>query len=105
MANGEDRAVVDHLNFNIPRGECFGLLGVNGAGKSTTFRMMTGNLFISFHRLFVLIFDFQLLPLIVSNSLSLSLSLSLFIKGEEPLSYGRVAINGFDIAAQTAKVN
>jgi len=32
--------VVDHLSFTIKRGECFGLLGVNGAGKSTTFSMV-----------------------------------------------------------------
>lgn len=28
-------------------GECFGLLGVNGAGKSTTFKMLTGDARIS----------------------------------------------------------
>ena len=27
----------------IPEGECFGLLGVNGAGKTTIFKMMTGD--------------------------------------------------------------
>jgi ABC-2 type transport system ATP-binding protein len=33
---------VDHVNFEIRRGEIFGLLGPNGAGKSTTFRMLCG---------------------------------------------------------------
>lgn len=37
----ELRAVKD-VSFGVERQECFGLLGVNGAGKSTTFRMMTG---------------------------------------------------------------
>lgn len=31
-----ERCVVNHLSFSINRGECFGLLGHNGAGKSTT---------------------------------------------------------------------
>ncbi|KAE9554667.1 hypothetical protein FO519_002077 [Halicephalobus sp. NKZ332] len=33
---------VKDLTLGIPKGECFGLLGVNGAGKSTTFNMLTG---------------------------------------------------------------
>jgi ABC-2 type transport system ATP-binding protein len=33
---------VDHLNFDVRRGEMFGLLGPNGAGKTTTFRMLCG---------------------------------------------------------------
>ena len=32
---------VDHLSFNVERGEMFGLLGPNGAGKSTLIRMLT----------------------------------------------------------------
>jgi ABC-type multidrug transport system ATPase subunit len=32
---------VSHLNFGLQAGECFALLGVNGAGKSTTFKMLT----------------------------------------------------------------
>ena len=33
---------VEEISFGVKQHECFGLLGVNGAGKSTTFRMMTG---------------------------------------------------------------
>jgi len=33
---------VDHVSFEVRRGEVFGLLGPNGAGKSTTFKMMCG---------------------------------------------------------------
>jgi ABC-type multidrug transport system ATPase subunit len=29
------------LSFGLARGECFALLGVNGAGKSTTFKSLT----------------------------------------------------------------
>jgi ABC-2 type transport system ATP-binding protein len=33
---------VDGISFQVNRGEIFGLLGANGAGKSTTFRMLCG---------------------------------------------------------------
>ncbi len=33
---------VDHVNFTVKRGEIFGFLGANGAGKSTTIRMLCG---------------------------------------------------------------
>jgi len=33
---------VDHVSFDVHRGEIFGLLGPNGAGKTTTFRMLCG---------------------------------------------------------------
>ncbi len=36
------RTVVDDLSFTVPRGEIFGLLGHNGAGKSTAIGMMLG---------------------------------------------------------------
>ncbi len=38
---GEFRAVKG-ISFEVRRGEVFGLLGANGAGKSTTFRMLCG---------------------------------------------------------------
>ena len=37
-----DFVAVDHLTFNVRRGEVFGFLGSNGAGKSTTIRMLCG---------------------------------------------------------------
>ncbi|KAF0141752.1 MAG: multidrug ABC transporter ATPase [Stygiobacter sp.] len=33
---------VDNINFNVKQGEIFGFLGANGAGKSTTIRMLIG---------------------------------------------------------------
>jgi ABC-2 type transport system ATP-binding protein len=33
---------VQHLNLEVPRGSVFGFLGLNGAGKSTTIRMLIG---------------------------------------------------------------
>lgn len=33
---------VDHVTFNVKKGEVFGFLGANGAGKSTTIRMLCG---------------------------------------------------------------
>jgi len=34
--------VVDHISFEVYKGEVFGFLGPNGAGKTTTIRMLTG---------------------------------------------------------------
>jgi ABC-type multidrug transport system ATPase subunit len=31
---------VDHVNFDVKRGEIFGFLGPNGAGKTTTINML-----------------------------------------------------------------
>jgi ABC-2 type transport system ATP-binding protein len=33
---------VDHIHFEVKRGEIFGFLGPNGSGKSTTIRMLCG---------------------------------------------------------------
>ncbi len=38
----DGRPVVDSLDLRIPAGNVYGLLGRNGAGKSTTIRMLTG---------------------------------------------------------------
>ena len=33
---------VDHLNLEVSKGEIFGLVGPDGAGKTTTLRMLCG---------------------------------------------------------------
>lgn len=35
---------VERTSFGIEYGECFALLGVNGAGKSTTFKALTSEI-------------------------------------------------------------
>ena len=40
-----DLVAVDHLNLEIPRGEIFGLVGPDGAGKTTTLRLLCGLVF------------------------------------------------------------
>lgn len=37
-----DFTAVDHVSFQIRRGEIFGFLGSNGCGKTTTMKMLTG---------------------------------------------------------------
>ena len=36
------RAVVDSLDLRVPQGAVYGFLGRNGAGKSTTIKMLAG---------------------------------------------------------------
>lgn len=42
IKNYGPKRVVDHLNLRIPEGCVYGFLGRNGAGKSTTIRMLMG---------------------------------------------------------------
>ncbi|XP_060519226.1 phospholipid-transporting ATPase ABCA3 isoform X2 [Cylas formicarius] len=44
----KNHVAVNGLSLGINRYECFGLLGVNGAGKTTTFKMMTGDVRITY---------------------------------------------------------
>ncbi|WP_374223250.1 ATP-binding cassette domain-containing protein [Acidocella sp. C78] len=54
-----DFTAVDAVSFEVRRGEIFGLLGANGAGKSTTFRMLCGLLPASGGRLDVAGYDLR----------------------------------------------
>lgn len=38
----QNQVVVEHLNFELEKGEAFALLGSNGAGKTTTIKMILG---------------------------------------------------------------
>src|SRR5207249_10234304 len=37
-----DRVLIDDLSFRLPRGGIVGVIGPNGAGQTTLFRMITG---------------------------------------------------------------
>ncbi|OQR92260.1 ATP-binding Cassette (ABC) Superfamily [Achlya hypogyna] len=39
-----NKIAVRNLSFALPKGECFGYLGINGAGKTTTMKMLTGDI-------------------------------------------------------------
>ncbi len=39
-----DKKVIDGLSFYVRKGECAALIGLNGAGKTTMIRMLTGSL-------------------------------------------------------------
>lgn len=41
---GKNLYAVSNITFSVNAGECFGLLGKNGAGKSTIFKMLSGQL-------------------------------------------------------------
>jgi ATP-binding cassette subfamily A (ABC1) protein 1 len=38
------KLAVKELSFGIPKGECFGFLGINGAGKSSTLKILSGDI-------------------------------------------------------------
>lgn len=38
------KVAVNDISFTIPEGECFALLGINGAGKTSIFKMLTGDI-------------------------------------------------------------
>ena len=44
---------VKGISFGMKSSECFGLLGVNGAGKTSTFKMITGDEMITFGNAFI----------------------------------------------------
>lgn len=40
--HGQTKIVLDHVSTRFERGHSYGILGVNGAGKSTTMRLLSG---------------------------------------------------------------
>lgn len=54
--------------------QCFGLLGVNGAGKTSTFRMLTGDTTITYGQAFLNLHRYKLPPLISYSSFTKTFS-------------------------------
>jgi len=44
LGNNKYKVAVKNLSLAIDKGECFALLGINGAGKTTIFKMLTGKI-------------------------------------------------------------
>lgn len=63
------KAAVDGLSLEVPAGSFLGLLGRNGAGKSTTLKMVTGLLKPTAGRIHVLGIDLQADPVAVKRSI------------------------------------
>jgi ABC-type multidrug transport system ATPase subunit len=42
-SSSRPKVAIRDLSFGIARGECFGFLGINGAGKTSTMNILTGN--------------------------------------------------------------
>lgn len=38
----KDFLALNNISFDVKKGECFGIIGTNGSGKSTTLKMLTG---------------------------------------------------------------
>jgi ABC-2 type transport system ATP-binding protein len=75
-----DFTAVDQVTFEVSRGEIFGYLGANGAGKSTTIRMLTGLLAPSGGRGVVAGHDVALEPEAVKTSIGyMSQKFSLYL--------------------------
>jgi len=56
---GKPFLAVERISFGLDYGECFALLGVNGAGKSTTFKSLTGDVLPTTGKITIAGFDIQ----------------------------------------------
>ena len=66
---GEIQAV-DHVSFEVEKGEILGFLGPNGAGKTTAMRMLTGFLPPTSGTAIVAGYDIQEQPMEVKKRIS-----------------------------------
>ncbi|VDQ17075.1 unnamed protein product [Trichobilharzia regenti] len=56
----QKKPTVERLSLTVRPGECYGLLGVNGAGKSTTYSMLTGHCTITRGHVYLNGYDIEL---------------------------------------------
>ena len=100
---------VDDVSFSVARGEIFGYLGANGAGKSTTIRMLCGLLAPTAGEARVAGFDVKSAPESVKSSIGymsqkFSLYLDLPVRDNIDFFGGAYGLSGPDFAARADEV-
>jgi ABC-2 type transport system ATP-binding protein len=100
---------VDDVSFSVARGEIFGYLGANGAGKSTTIRMLCGLLAPTAGVARVADFDVKTAPESVKASIGymsqkFSLYLDLPVRANIEFFGGAYGLSGPDFAARADEV-
>ena len=100
---------VDKVSFAVEGGEIFGYLGANGAGKSTTIRMLCGLLAPSSGRAHVAGFDVGRTPEAVKASIGymsqkFSLYLDLPVKANVDFFGGAYGLSGRTLASRATEV-
>jgi ABC-2 type transport system ATP-binding protein len=100
---------VDEVSFSVARGEIFGYLGANGAGKSTTIRMLCGLLAPTAGEARVAGFDVKTAPEAVKSSIGymsqkFSLYLDLPVRDNLDFFGGAYGLSGPALAARAAEV-
>jgi ABC-2 type transport system ATP-binding protein len=100
---------VDHVSFTVEAGEIFGYLGANGAGKSTTIRMLCGLLLPTAGTAQVAGFDVGRQPEAVKSSIGymsqkFSLYLDLPVRDNLDFFGGAYALHGRRLADRVAEV-
>ncbi len=101
------RLAVDHISFEVKRGEIVGFLGPNGAGKTTTMRMLTGYLPMSSGRIEVAGYDVAKQPQEIRRRIGyLPESCPLYpeMRVDEYLRF-RAELKGVKASARKAKMN
>jgi ABC-2 type transport system ATP-binding protein len=100
---------VDDVSFSVARGEIFGYLGANGAGKSTTIRMLCGLLAPTAGEARVAGFDVKTAPEAVKSSIGymsqkFSLYLDLPVRDNLDFFGGAYGLSGPALAPRAAEV-
>jgi ABC-2 type transport system ATP-binding protein len=101
------RLAVDHISFEVARGEIVGFLGPNGAGKTTTMRMLTGYLPMNSGRIEVAGYDVATQPQEVRRRIGyLPENCPLYpeMRVDEYLRF-RAELKGVKGSARKAKIN
>lgn len=104
-----DFKAVDEISFNVVKGEIFGFLGANGAGKTTAMRMLTGLLRPTSGRAIVAGFDVGTDPERVKSRIGymsqrFSLYEDLTVSENIRLYAGIYGLTGSDIRNKTAEL-